>query len=251
MSDDKRETADRFGSAAEDYRLSDAHREGQDLATLAAWCADADRALDVATGAGHTAGMLREAGVESVVAADAAPAMVATAIEANDVRGVVADAERLPFSDRAFDAVTCRIAAHHFPDPRAFVAEAARVLVPGGTFAFEDNVAPPAARLAAFVDRVEHLRDPTHVELVTPATWCERFESAGLVVERIEPVARRLDFAAWCDRTSVPEDTRRELRRRFAEAPPGATERFAVEFGPEGVASFVVPKRLFRLRNPY
>ncbi|WP_380675809.1 class I SAM-dependent methyltransferase [Salinigranum sp. GCM10025319] len=250
MSDDKRETADRFGSAAEEYRRSDAHREGRDLATLASWCADAARALDVATGAGHTAGALREAGVDRVVAADAAPAMVATAVETYGVAGVVADAERLPFLDRSFDAVTCRIAAHHFPDPGAFVAETARVLAPGGTFAFEDNVAPADERLAEFVDEVERLRDPTHVELVTPATWRGRFEAAGLVVEAVESVTRRLDFAAWCDRTSVPDGTRRELRRRFAEAPPGATERFAVEFDTEGVESFVVPKRLFRLRKP-
>jgi ubiquinone/menaquinone biosynthesis C-methylase UbiE len=245
---DKRTTAARFDAAALDYLESDAHRTGADLGTLAAWCADADRALDVATGAGHTAGALGDAGVGTVVATDAAPTMVATAVETYGVEGCVADAERLPFATDTFDAVSCRIAAHHFPDPTAFVAEAARVLVPGGVFAFEDNVAPDDARLAAFLDRVERRRDPTHVGLDTPDAWRQRFEHAGLAVETVASVTRRLDFAAWCDRTDVSGERRRELRRRFEHAPPGAVERFGVAFGPDGVESFVVPKRLFRLR---
>lgn len=254
MSDDqptneKRDTAARFGRAAADYRESDTHRRGDDLTTLAAWCTDADRALDVATGAGHTAGALLEEGVETVVAVDAAPEMVQTAVETYSVAGCVADAERLPFATDAFDAVTCRIAAHHFPDPAAFVTAVARVLVPGGTFAFEDNVAPEDARLADFIDRVERLRDPGHVGLDSPAEWRRRFEDSGFVVENVASVTRRLDFDAWCDRTSVSDADRAELRRRFAEADEEIRDRFAVAFGPDGVESFVVPKRLFRLRN--
>jgi SAM-dependent methyltransferase len=248
--DGKRETAARFGAAAADYLTSEAHSGGEDLATIAAWCAGADRALDVATGAGHTAGALRDAGVGTVVAVDAAPAMVATAVETQGVEGIVADAERLPVADGTVDAVTCRIAAHHFPDPAAFVAEAARVVSPGGVVVVEDNVAPDEARLARFLNGVERRRDPTHGALVTPATWRERFAAAGLDVERCEAVTRRLDFDAWCDRTRVPDDDRTELRRLFDEAPPGAVERFDVAFGPDGVESFVVPKRLFRLRRP-
>ncbi|WP_152041454.1 class I SAM-dependent methyltransferase [Salinigranum salinum] len=246
--DDKRTTAARFDAAAPDYLESDAHRTGADLETLAAWCADADRALDMATGAGHTAGALADVGVRTVVATDAAPTMVATAVETYGVEGCVADAERLPFAAETFDAVSCRIAAHHFPAPEQFVAETARVLVPGGVFAFEDNVAPDDARLAAFLDRVERRRDPTHVGLDTPDAWRRRFEAAGFAVETVASVTRRLDFAAWCDRTDVSGERRRKLRRRFEHAPPGAVQRFEVAFGPDGVESFVVPKRLFRLR---
>lgn len=253
MSDDtdaeKRDTAARFGRAATDYRDSDTHRRGEDLETLAAWCAGADRALDVATGAGHTAGALNRAGVASVVAVDAATAMVGTAVDAYGVDGCVADAERLPFRAAAFEAVTCRIAAHHFPNPERFVEEAARVLTPGGTLAFEDNVAPANPREARFVDGVERLRDPSHVGLDTPAEWRRRFVGAGFTVEEETTVTRRLDFQAWCDRTAVSERDRRELRRRFAEADAALHERFAVVSGPGGIESFVVPKRLFRLRK--
>jgi SAM-dependent methyltransferase len=44
-------------------------------------------------------------------------------------------AGRLPFPDAAFDLVTCVNAVHHFEDRPAFVAEARRLLRPGGTLA--------------------------------------------------------------------------------------------------------------------
>ncbi len=44
--------------------------------------------------------------------------MVETATTEFPIAGVVSDAERLPFADGSFDAVACRIAAHHFPTPK-------------------------------------------------------------------------------------------------------------------------------------
>ena len=41
----------------------------------------------------------------------------------------------LPFLDHTFDLVFCVNALHHFGGPRAFVAEARRLLAPGGTLA--------------------------------------------------------------------------------------------------------------------
>jgi SAM-dependent methyltransferase len=249
MDDEKRETAARFGAAAEDYFASAVHRESPDLQTLAAWCADADRALDVATGGGHTAGALAAAGVPTVVASDLSPAMVEVATREYPVAGVLADAERLPFGADAFDAVACRIAAHHFPDPAAFVAAVARVLEPGGVFAFEDNVAPAEPELASFLDGVERLRDPTHVGLTTVAQWTEWFEAAGLSVEAVESAAVRLEFEPWVERTDVPPADRRELVRRFREAPAAAVERFDVRYDDGVVESFANPKALLRARR--
>lgn len=49
---------------------------------------------------------------------------------------VSADAERTPFADGAFDAVMCDHGAMTFTDPHRTVPEVARVLRPGGLFAF-------------------------------------------------------------------------------------------------------------------
>ena len=65
-----------------------------------------DTALDVATGGGHVARRLREAGLQ-VVTSDPAPGMQPD---------VICPAEHLPFADGSFDVVACRRAAHHFDD---------------------------------------------------------------------------------------------------------------------------------------
>ena len=57
---------------AEAYRTSEAHREGEDLDLFVDWAQGARTALDVATGGGHVARRLREAGLD-VVSLDPAP----------------------------------------------------------------------------------------------------------------------------------------------------------------------------------
>ena len=64
---------DVWSERAEAYRESDAHRQGRDLELFAEW-AEGETALDVATGGGNVARVLREAGLE-VVTIDSAPGM--------------------------------------------------------------------------------------------------------------------------------------------------------------------------------
>lgn len=45
-----------------------------------------------------------------------------------------AAAEALPFSDESFDLVTCRFAAHHFPNLPAAMSEISRVLKKAANF---------------------------------------------------------------------------------------------------------------------
>src|SRR5438477_592285 len=108
-----------WSERAEAYRTSVTHASGDDLELVVAWCEPAEgmTVLDVATGGGHVARKLREAGAE-VVTVDTAPGMNPD---------VVAPADHLPFADSSFDVVACRIAAHHFPDVLAAVKEMARV----------------------------------------------------------------------------------------------------------------------------
>lgn len=246
--DAKREAMESFDEAADAYFDSEVHRDGENLETLAEWSADATRALDVACGGGHTANALAEAGVSTVVAADATPEMVRTATANFPVAGVVADAERLPFSGASFDAVTCRVAAHHFPDPESFVGEVDRVLSPGGTFAFEDVAAPEDRELAEFFDRFETLRDSSHVEAYPPSQWEAWLRDAGFEVEVLEGQRMDLDFSAWVDRTDPPEADRERLAELVRT--PEAADAYGVSVEDGSVTEFSSPTVLIRATKP-
>jgi ubiquinone/menaquinone biosynthesis C-methylase UbiE len=251
MDDDsarKAAAAASFGENAEGYVSTDTHSQGEDLELLASWCADAEIAVDVATGAGHTAAALADAGVETVVAADAAPAMLETTLGSYpDLEGVVVDAERLPFATDGVDAVTCRIAAHHFPDSEAFVAEVARVLRPEGVFALEDNVVPADDDLGNFFNRLERMRDPTHVESYTTATWHGWLEAAGLTVTATEHLVKPIAVDPWLDRMNALDAGDKErVREYIRDASPAAADAFDLQFTDGQPDSFGSLKAMIR-----
>jgi ubiquinone/menaquinone biosynthesis C-methylase UbiE len=168
---------------AEAYRTSEAHRQGEDLDLLVEWAAGAHTALDVATGGGHVARRLREAGLE-VVSLDPAAGMRPD---------VVATAEKLPFDDGSFDVVACRVAAHHFADVRAAVREMARVA--RGLVLVSDNL---------FVDEsaeeADRVRDPSHVRNYSEAEWRSFFADAGLDVEKAHAYVHPVLLQPWLKR---------------------------------------------------
>jgi demethylmenaquinone methyltransferase/2-methoxy-6-polyprenyl-1,4-benzoquinol methylase len=97
--------------------------------------------LDVATGTGLVARQLARRNVR-VVGLDQSDEMLRRAVVAvagrpfeERIRFVRGRAERLPFLDETFDAVTFTYLLRYVDDPAATVAELARVLRPGGTMA--------------------------------------------------------------------------------------------------------------------
>src|SRR5262249_44028798 len=144
-----------------------ADRAVLDAVLAAAPAVPGQRVLDIACGAGFLLRAYRDAGAEAVgvdpsaamlreAAAKLGPAAAAAPL-------VRADAARLPFADRAFDLVTCKLAFHYFPDPRQAAAEMARVCRRPGRVAVIDRVASddPARREAH--NRLEKLRTPNKV----------------------------------------------------------------------------------------
>ncbi|HEY2354401.1 MAG TPA: class I SAM-dependent methyltransferase, partial [Gaiellaceae bacterium] len=187
---------DLWNERAESYRTSQTHASGDDLDLVVEWCAPAEgvTVLDVATGGGHVARRLREAGAE-VVTVDAAPGMQPD---------VIAPADHLPFADSSFDVVACRIAAHHFPDPLAAVKEMARVA--RDRVVIEDNTFTSEG-----AEEADKLRDPSHVRNYSAAEWREFFAAAGLEVADEATMVRDTDSADWLDRTETPEDERERI----------------------------------------
>jgi demethylmenaquinone methyltransferase/2-methoxy-6-polyprenyl-1,4-benzoquinol methylase len=97
---------------------------------------DGDRVLDVATGTGLVASELIRQKSCTVVGLDQSPEMLAVARERMPALELVeASAERLPFADGSFDALTFTYLLRYVDDPGATLAELARVVRPGGTIA--------------------------------------------------------------------------------------------------------------------
>jgi len=190
---------DRWSTHAEAYRESEAHRSGADLDLLVEW-AKGRTALDVATGGGHVARRLRQAGFD-VVTVDPAPGMQAD---------VVSHAEHLPFADGSFDVVVTRIAPHHFADVGAAVQEMARVS--GGLVLVVDNL-----YRGDRVEEAERLRDPTHVRNYGEDEWRELFAQAGLEVEAVELIDTDIDVEAWLARAGCEGDEAERVRALLSD----------------------------------
>ena len=182
------------------YRESEAHREGPDLDLLVEWAADARTALDVGSGGGHVARRLREAGLD-VVTVDPAPGMAAD---------VQAAAEHLPFADASFDVVTTRVAAHHFADVAAAVAELARVAA--DRVLVVDNLFMGEA-----AEEADRLRDPSHVRNYTEEEWRALLAGAGLTVAEARRLDKPIRFDAWLERSGCTGAAAERVRDLLAD----------------------------------
>ncbi len=226
-----------FGRAAGAYVTSPVHAQGESLGILV----DAVRpqphwrALDVATGAGHCALAIAPR-VAHVVALDLTEQMLVTAARLASERGITnletraGDAEALPFPDETFDLVTCRIAFHHFPNPARAVAEFVRVLVPGGTLGFTDNVAVEDAEAAAYYDAFERLRDPSHHEVPPLSRLIALFETAGVRVDVVRGLTKEHELHEWAARQRVSAADEARLFDMLRRLPPALAPLLAPRF---------------------
>jgi ubiquinone/menaquinone biosynthesis C-methylase UbiE len=227
MSDEqKAKVQAQFGGAAEGYATSQVHAQGESLTILSELIATQPdwQALDVATGAGHTA--LRFAPrVARLVATDITASMLAKTAELAAARGLnnvetrYADAEALPFDDNSFDLVTCRIAMHHFPNPRQAIAEFARVLKAGGIVGLADNVTVPDKQAAGYYNAYEKLRDPSHHWVYPLVRLQAMFEEAGFVIEATRQISKEMEFQQWADRMHVSAQTKEKLLEMMRQLP--------------------------------
>lgn len=244
----QRAARERFSRAAEDYVTSPSHARGAELPRLVAAATDrlgslAGRtALDVASGGGHTARVLAEAGA-AVTVSDLTPEMLAaaeahlrSALRGAQLEFVAAAAEELPFEDGRFDVVSCRIAAHHFGAPRAFLAEARRVLAPGGVLLLVDNVAPEERELAAAMNEVERLRDPSHVQAYAVSTWVAWATAAGFEPYLLERFWRVKAVEPWLRRGRTTAADEAALRAFLASAEARVRSYLGWREAPDGEA---------------
>ena len=212
--------------------------------------AEGDTVLEVAAAAGDTgfeaARVVGERG--RLISTDLTPAMVAVGrrraaeLGITNAEHVVMDARRLELPDASVDGVLCRFAYMLLPDPAAGLAEARRVLRPGGRIALAVWRAPEQNPWISVPGRVAVERG--HVPPPEPgapgpfAMADERrtralIEGAGFGGVRTEEVALTVTFRDSDDLMAMttdmsgpmgmvlrglPGDEREEVRRRLEEA---------------------------------
>jgi demethylmenaquinone methyltransferase/2-methoxy-6-polyprenyl-1,4-benzoquinol methylase len=138
------------------------------------------RVLDVATGTGLVAFALARRGGCEVVGLDQSEAMLAGARArlarapelAEQISFVQGEAERLPFGDGEFDALTFTYLLRYVDDPPATMRELARVVKPGGRIGMVEFGVPGVAPLRVAWRVHTRVGLPALGRLVSPA-WFE------------------------------------------------------------------------------
>jgi SAM-dependent methyltransferase len=134
--------------------------------------------LDVACGPGYAAAAGSARGAKAI-GVDFSPAMLGVARRRHPALEVhKCDAERLPFPDLSFDAVVANFGLHLLPKPGKALAEAHRVLRPGGRVAF--TVWPKPERNIAWQILLDAIKVHGTLDVKLPAgLTAELDEEAG------------------------------------------------------------------------
>ena len=144
----------------------------------------ARRVLDLGCGSGDSIDLFRSVDpAVSWVGADIEESPEVAARTRTDAEFVTFDGRRLPFGDAEFDVVYCKQVLEHVDHPRELVAEAARLLRPGG------HLAGSTSQLEAF-----HSRSTLNW---TPYGFTRIAEDAGLEVLELRPVIDGFTLVAW------------------------------------------------------
>ena len=182
-----------------------------------------DTVLDVACGPGLVVCAFAQV-VRHARGIDLTPAMIAQAQvlqnekRLTNVSWQVGDILPLPYDDASFSLVVSRYAFHHFLDPDAILVEMRRVCTPGGRVVVIDVMASPDPGKAEAYNRMEKLRDPSHVRGLTLNELEALFVSKGFSTPRkiFYRVESELDDTL---RRSFPNPgDADEIRRIFLEA---------------------------------
>ena len=209
-----------FGRAAADYSSSPSHRNPEALDRMIRLIRPnrEDVALDVATGAGHTAIRLAE-NTERVVAVDVTKEMLlqtgSAAIE-KDLKNIdllIEDVHHLSFKENTFDIVTSRIAPHHFAEIRIALKEMCDVLKPGGKLYIIDCSSRNDEETGRLINEIERLRDSSHVYAYSEGMWREFIGELPLAIDHLSVLKRQYRLQEWFDRMNTPSENRREVFR--------------------------------------
>lgn len=226
---------EQFHRHAANYAVSVPHAHGDSLRILAEWASIRRYALglDIGTGPGFTAFAVAEF-CDVVVASDIADGMLEQARAIAGERGLQnvrfesIDAHQIPYTDESVDLLTCRTAPHHFGDIGKFLSEVHRVLNRTGVFLLCDTTTSEDSQLAKWHQRVEALRDPSHVTAPSPSEWRILLADAGFEITHSVPTQVEMTFWDWVKRSGSPDDVVKGLHLDFANASDAVKTEYGI-----------------------
>jgi len=129
------------------------------------------------------------------------------------------------------------------------VAEAARVLRPGGAFGLVENISPDVSMMEGHVEALaaaadeynafEKLRDPSHVRCLTLTEWRQLMAQVGLTERHLELLDKPMVFGPWADQQNVGADIKHDLKSMLLDGSP-AFRAFARPQENNGDVDFVL-----------
>jgi GrpB-like predicted nucleotidyltransferase (UPF0157 family)/ubiquinone/menaquinone biosynthesis C-methylase UbiE len=224
-----------FAEHAQDYSRSQSHAQGADLGALirALKPKKSEVVLDVATGTGFTAVALAGL-VGHVTGIDVTDEMLTQAGRLARERGLanvrfeLGDALKIGYPNSSFDVVTTRRATHHFEDVPRFLREAKRVLRSGGRLGIVDM--SPLEGAEAFSNRIERLRDRSHVRAFTQTAWKSMVSKAGFFIQSSEILGESITFERWLYPVEAGGREGESIRRAWSSAPTNVKRLLAARF---------------------
>ena len=169
------------------------------------------RTIDAACGTGYGVAILASEGEAACVTGfDVAEEAIAEATRdygaSEGVEFQLGDVTNLPLSDREIDTFTCFETIEHVPDDHALLAEAARILKPGGKFICSTpnrSIVHPGASLQDPPRNRHHIREYTHSEFRSlldshfeSIDWYGQTHFANRYIDLLQSVGRRCSGTA-------------------------------------------------------
>jgi SAM-dependent methyltransferase len=199
------------------------------------------RVLDIGCGPGTLARRLVDAGA-TVTGIDPGEAALAKARSSvPEARFEAATGEALPFPDASFDGAVLLNALHHVPDPAIALAEAARVLVPGGRIVVVEPLAT-----GSFFAALRPIEDETAVRAAAQDAIAAALSRDAFTCLQDVTIERRESFVsldAFLARVSAVDPAREATIRAERPTVEAAFLRAAAR-GADGRYGLVQPLRI-------
>jgi ubiquinone/menaquinone biosynthesis C-methylase UbiE len=212
-----------------------------------------DTVLDVACGPGLVVCAFARV-VKHATGIDITPAMLdraraqAAEQKLTNITWQQGDVLPLPYADGSFTIVTSRFAFHHFLEPLAVLRQMVRVCAPGRTVVVVDSA--PAPETADAFNRMEVVRDPSHVRAMPEAEHLELFRAAGLPAPRVTHYRLEGELEGLIARSFPKPGDDETLRRIFADSL--ATDALGIQTrrDADGKVRFGYPVAVLAARRP-